>query len=273
MAMPILPFLPEYPALPTSRIREVNVYSVVLLAAMTGGGQGAGMWGPDWGHGGPVGRPLGGVVHFFFLGPIDISPEEMHDWMEYIDALDEQDKDFAMYTWCKADCKGRKFLLGQVMVMRPVKAYVPEPIDPKKIDKADKDDKDPKKIEKDDKDDPKKIEKDKKDKTDKDTSAIRSRPGAQPVAFRQEIAAPATLIVSLPAEARLKVGGHVVKAAGGVRTLRSPALEPGKAYEYTLEADLEQDGRTRVVRQVVEVRAGAEVRVKLEVPDTWKTRR
>src|SRR5262249_62071242 len=47
-----------------------------------------------------------------------------------------------------------------------------------------------------------------------------------------EISAPATLIVNLPAEAKLLVDGNITKSTSAERVFVSPALIPGQLYNY-----------------------------------------
>jgi uncharacterized protein (TIGR03000 family) len=68
--------------------------------------------------------------------------------------------------------------------------------------------------------------------------------------------APATILVSLPAGARLTVDGAATKSIAAKRTLITPALEVGSTYSYTLRAEFVSEGRTMVQSQVVNVRGG-----------------
>src|SRR2546421_383597 len=47
----------------------------------------------------------------------------------------------------------------------------------------------------------------------------------------------ATIVVSLPAEATLKVDGAATKATSAVRTFATPVLALGQSYHYTLTAE------------------------------------
>lgn len=80
--------------------------------------------------------------------------------------------------------------------------------------------------------------------------------------------ASATIIVSLPAEAKLSVDGVVTTSASVQRVFVSPALERGKDYSYTLKADFVSGGKTVSVSKKVTVRAGEETRVSFEAPAT-----
>ncbi len=76
--------------------------------------------------------------------------------------------------------------------------------------------------------------------------------------------APAVIIVSLPAEARLKVNDYPTRSTSNVRTFSSPELQPGQAYRYTLTGELVRDGKTLKTTREVTVRAGEETRVALD---------
>jgi uncharacterized protein (TIGR03000 family) len=75
--------------------------------------------------------------------------------------------------------------------------------------------------------------------------------------------APATLIVTLPADAHLTVDGNATRSTSSVRTFISPPLTPDRDYRYTLKADFQRDGKPVTVSKAVTVRAGQETRVNL----------
>jgi uncharacterized protein (TIGR03000 family) len=77
---------------------------------------------------------------------------------------------------------------------------------------------------------------------------------------------PVTLIVSLPADAKLLIDGYQTASTSGERTFVSPALKKGKDYYYTLKAELVRNGQAQTVTQQVKVRAGEETRVTLDIP-------
>jgi uncharacterized protein (TIGR03000 family) len=87
-----------------------------------------------------------------------------------------------------------------------------------------------------------------------------------------EISAPATLIVNLPAEAKLLVDGNVTKSTSAERVFVSPALIPGQLYNYTLKAEFNKDGRPVTVTKTVQVRAGLETRVTIEESEAVASR-
>jgi uncharacterized protein (TIGR03000 family) len=79
--------------------------------------------------------------------------------------------------------------------------------------------------------------------------------------------APATVIVSLPADAKLTFDGTVTKSTSATRVFTSPALQVGEVYYYNLKAEVVQDGKTITLAKTVAVRAGNETSVSL-FPET-----
>jgi uncharacterized protein (TIGR03000 family) len=78
---------------------------------------------------------------------------------------------------------------------------------------------------------------------------------------------PATLIVRLPADARLLVEGRETKARGEVRRFHSPPLAAGQTFRYTLEASWTEDNKPVRRTRTVRVRAGEQTDVDLRVED------
>ncbi|MGH7227023.1 MAG: TIGR03000 domain-containing protein [Gemmataceae bacterium] len=76
-----------------------------------------------------------------------------------------------------------------------------------------------------------------------------------------ENAAPATLIVTVPADARLSIDGESTTSTSTERVFVSPALTFGREYHYTLQAEFQKDGKTVKVRKDVAITAGNETRV------------
>ena len=82
-----------------------------------------------------------------------------------------------------------------------------------------------------------------------------------------EVSAPATLIVSLPADARLTVDGQPTRSTSARRVFISPPLQRGQEYAYTLRAEVRgQDGQLVATEQRVTVRAGQETSITLQMP-------
>ena len=68
--------------------------------------------------------------------------------------------------------------------------------------------------------------------------------------------APATIIVSLPTDAKLTFDGAATNSTAARRTFTTPALDLNSDYVYTLRAEVVRDGRTVVETQNVTVRGG-----------------
>jgi len=78
--------------------------------------------------------------------------------------------------------------------------------------------------------------------------------------------APATLVVELPADAKLLIDNEATTSTGTSRVFQSPALEPDREYQYTLRAEVVRDGKPIKAEQVVTVKAGETTPVKLTLP-------
>jgi uncharacterized protein (TIGR03000 family) len=76
--------------------------------------------------------------------------------------------------------------------------------------------------------------------------------------------APATIIVSLPAEARLSIDDSITNSTSDRRVFVSPELNPGREYHYTLKAEWNRDGKPVSVTKQVAVSAGNETMVTIE---------
>jgi uncharacterized protein (TIGR03000 family) len=81
-----------------------------------------------------------------------------------------------------------------------------------------------------------------------------------------DVAAPATLVVNLPADATLTINGQRTTSTSSRRVFLSPALKPGKVYRYSLTAEVNRGGNPVSWSRDVTVRAGAESNVTLTVP-------
>lgn len=76
--------------------------------------------------------------------------------------------------------------------------------------------------------------------------------------------APARVAVRVPENARLFVDGKLYPLAPDRSSFDSPALEPGRAYSYSLRAEFFRDGQPQVVSRRIQVKAGEQVRVDLD---------
>jgi len=79
---------------------------------------------------------------------------------------------------------------------------------------------------------------------------------------KTSIAVPATIVVSLPANATLSVDGSPTTSTSAQRTLVTPALETGSTYVYTLQAQV--NGQTQ--SQQIQVRGGQTTQAQFSFP-------
>jgi uncharacterized protein (TIGR03000 family) len=80
--------------------------------------------------------------------------------------------------------------------------------------------------------------------------------------------APATIVVSLPAEAKLTVDGTATKSTSAQRTFTTPALSPARDFYYTFRATIVREGRPISAEQRVRVRAGQKTPVRFDFATT-----
>jgi uncharacterized protein (TIGR03000 family) len=73
--------------------------------------------------------------------------------------------------------------------------------------------------------------------------------------------APAVIVVSLPAGAKLSFNGVQTKSNSNLREFESPDLSPAMIYQYTVKAEYEVAGKTEVKTEIVEVRANQTAKV------------
>ena len=78
--------------------------------------------------------------------------------------------------------------------------------------------------------------------------------------------APATVVVNLPAEARLKINDNPTTSTSSARTFQTPELPTGKYFAYTLTAEITRDGKSVTQTEKIIVRAGQEARVTIAFP-------
>jgi len=78
--------------------------------------------------------------------------------------------------------------------------------------------------------------------------------------------APATIVVELPADAKLLIDNEATTSTGNSRVFQSPVLNPGKEYHYTLKAEIVRDGKPVKVEQVVSFEPGEIKSVKMTLP-------
>ena len=73
----------------------------------------------------------------------------------------------------------------------------------------------------------------------------------------------ATIVVTLPEDARLTFDGEATVSTGSSRLYITPPLERGRDFHYTLEAKVMRNGKTEASSRQITVRAGEETRVGL----------
>jgi uncharacterized protein (TIGR03000 family) len=76
----------------------------------------------------------------------------------------------------------------------------------------------------------------------------------------------ATLIVTLPADAKLSVDGHLTTTTAAVRRFTTPPLDAGRDYVYNLKAEVMNEGKKEVITKRVTVRSGQVTETTLELP-------
>lgn len=84
----------------------------------------------------------------------------------------------------------------------------------------------------------------------------KSEPVPIPKKGAVQSAAPATIIVSLPADARLFVDGNATTSTSARRALVTPELAFGTTYVYTFRAEIVRDGNVQTQTQQVNVIGG-----------------
>jgi uncharacterized protein (TIGR03000 family) len=98
------------------------------------------------------------------------------------------------------------------------------------------------------------------------TEGLPKQPIPPPVAPGQQAAAAARVQVLVSAEAGLWFGGTKVASEGAAREFQTPVLQPGRLYEYEVQARWKENGRERTRTQQVILTAGSDVKVDLTPP-------
>jgi uncharacterized protein (TIGR03000 family) len=80
---------------------------------------------------------------------------------------------------------------------------------------------------------------------------------------KDEVSAPATIILSVPADAKLTIDGVATSSTSATRSFVTPELTGAKEYVYTFNAEITRDGQTLTATEKVTVRAGQESRVSI----------
>ncbi|MBL8795107.1 MAG: TIGR03000 domain-containing protein [Planctomycetia bacterium] len=77
-------------------------------------------------------------------------------------------------------------------------------------------------------------------------------------------AAKATLVLNVPADARVTIDGEATSSNSNVRVFSTPTLQAGYSYRYIVQAEMVVNGQKVVETKAVNVRAGEETRVNFE---------
>ncbi len=85
-------------------------------------------------------------------------------------------------------------------------------------------------------------------------------------ARRSQESAPATVVVSLPAEAKLYFNNKLTGTDSERREFQSPPLNPGMIYRYSVRAEMVVDGKVQVESKTIEVHAGQKTSVLIPFP-------
>jgi uncharacterized protein (TIGR03000 family) len=179
-----------------------------------------------------------------------MSDADKKTWSNYLAELDEDTKKEAEAAYNKADAAGKKKYL------ETAKKYLDDLNKPLTAADQKKWDDYLKSLEGDDKKKAEKAWADAKDPKAKRKLLAEIDDGVQ-------IAAPATLVVKLPATAKLTIQGANTSSTSDTRVFVSPTLAAGKAYQYTLVATYIEAGKEVVVKKLVNVKAGKATNVSL----------
>jgi uncharacterized protein (TIGR03000 family) len=78
----------------------------------------------------------------------------------------------------------------------------------------------------------------------------------------------ATIVVNLPADAKLTVGGQPTTSTSAQRRFLSPPLEADREFYYVFRAEIVRDGQVVSASQQVAVRPGRETQVTFDLAPT-----
>ncbi|MCC6419593.1 MAG: TIGR03000 domain-containing protein, partial [Gemmataceae bacterium] len=79
---------------------------------------------------------------------------------------------------------------------------------------------------------------------------------------KAQLQAPATIVVSVPADATVTIDGNNTNSTSAVRRFVSPTLPTGREFHYTLTAEVIRNGNPVRETQRIAVRAGEETPVR-----------
>jgi uncharacterized protein (TIGR03000 family) len=82
-----------------------------------------------------------------------------------------------------------------------------------------------------------------------------------PITASAPVPVQGTVVVNLPADAKMYVDGQQANLSSPIRSFTTPQLQPGRDYFYNIKAVAYRNGETRVQSARVVVRAGQTARV------------
>jgi uncharacterized protein (TIGR03000 family) len=80
-------------------------------------------------------------------------------------------------------------------------------------------------------------------------------------------AAPATIEVSLPADASVTIDDTITESTSASRKFVTPPLDPDTEYNYTIKVEITRDGRDIIASKQITVRAGEIVKVAVRITE------
>jgi uncharacterized protein (TIGR03000 family) len=80
-------------------------------------------------------------------------------------------------------------------------------------------------------------------------------------------AAPCTIKLSVPAQARVYVDGELTRSTSARRTFVTPPLAPGRTFSYKVKVEFERDGEKVAIKRTVKVSAGATAQLTVDPDD------
>jgi uncharacterized protein (TIGR03000 family) len=83
----------------------------------------------------------------------------------------------------------------------------------------------------------------------------------------------ATIILNVPADARVTFNGQATTSRSTSRTFVTPTLQPDRQYFYDVTAEVDRGGRTVTLSRRIAVRAGQVTREALNLPSTQQVAR
>jgi uncharacterized protein (TIGR03000 family) len=104
-------------------------------------------------------------------------------------------------------------------------------------------------------------------------STVLSRASVAPPRTPALPPAQATVVVQLPADAKLTANGRLLTTAAERRVFATPDLEPGKSFQYTFTAEVVRDGKPLSMTKRVLVRAGEEAQLQFDLPPAIASRK